>query len=1178
MPPNNASTLQKLVFQNVEQFMEDLNGQFAVIQNSPLFKGIPGKSIIGPQGPDGIRGARFLFVQQTIDKFITDFPLITKIEDVTIEFLNLVIQDFDKTQKLCNIFTIDNLVDGDIIVLGNTLMIIYDKETNLFTSTNVYFNEETNLRQNLKQIVAKLIEEAFAKLKRNIFTEFPTLGKNYSDNNSMNVSDELTSITAYSPYIEKFNSNSGLKINNHKYYSFTEMVDDQMDTTLLGNLKDYYRMLHVSVKNAIEQSFNSQYVPGVGNVPKIIMMQNDTNSGFYFGYGGDKNLFNFASLFKDADGRVVLKSHSSPLKNEYSYFAMDVGELYYNKNIRIDGEFLGPIARIDKIFGHTNFFTGSLSANLKSENIEDWTLAVLRNNILLNATNIRLRNFKHASKKLVLTTNNLGYLEKRYFIAEGGGIDSMGPNDIITGEQLDVVHEKLKQWIRNLTQNYYTKSDWANNGVGTIKTHDNNFIVDNTKMLVNKDIYFPKLKNADYITTDANGKLIKKYKHYKSTFTVGKDANDNLTFTYGALNEYDLANTVTPLSLFKKLTDGLAGMISDAIPDPPPPTTYTANRMLSTKANGSIEAVYLLPQEYKRKNTSTNLSDYEYAEKFFEDSSAYDYLNIPNDAILSGREGNFFMMLFRSLKTSKASEAFDREARFIVGRKITDGDLQGSDWWVADGTNNTDDMRGRQVIGGGGRYFHSRTFGLRPVPYFDSGRTGQAKGYYIGNAYGHWKITADELPPHKHQVRAPRGENGNRGNSHYEYASGTSGGYAVYDTQSAYGNSDGSWEHIRTMDPCITGTWIQYVKADKQPPTAPRLTSAVATGPTTARLAWTASTDDVQVAGYRVYINGSYGGWSSNGQTLARTIDGLTASTTYSIQVAAYDASGKVSPLSNAISITTQAPDTQNPTPPASITASFSGNQWTPSTHQYSVSWSAATDNVAVVGYRLETKLTTESSWVTRFFNASARSTTISGSSDTTGATRQFRVYAVDEAGNLSDFTNTNVTKSFSSDGPHEPICESEANYGEPAIACCFTENTPLKIAAGHDVLVQNIKIGDKLYGDIYGAGNEVHKIIVATNPEICSINNSDYFITSNHPMMTTEGLKAFNPELAMIKHKNLGEIKQLEIGDKLIKSNGVEETINNFDIKQVYNNTVYSILVDGDKLVYANDYLVYNS
>ncbi|MFX3634004.1 MAG: discoidin domain-containing protein [Candidatus Pristimantibacillus sp.] len=72
-------------------------------------------------------------------------------------------------------------------------------------------------------------------------------------------------------------------------------------------------------------------------------------------------------------------------------------------------------------------------------------------------------------------------------------------------------------------------------------------------------------------------------------------------------------------------------------------------------------------------------------------------------------------------------------------------------------------------------------------------------------------------------------------------------------------------------------------------------------------LGWTASTDNVGVAGYQVFRGGTQVG-TSTGTTFNDT--GLTASTAYSYTVKAVDAAGNLSPNSNTATATTSAGST----------------------------------------------------------------------------------------------------------------------------------------------------------------------------------------------------------------------------------------------------------------------------
>ena len=90
--------------------------------------------------------------------------------------------------------------------------------------------------------------------------------------------------------------------------------------------------------------------------------------------------------------------------------------------------------------------------------------------------------------------------------------------------------------------------------------------------------------------------------------------------------------------------------------------------------------------------------------------------------------------------------------------------------------------------------------------------------------------------------------------------------------------------------------------ADTQRPSAPTALTAQPTSSSSIALSWTGSTDNVGVAGYRVYRNGTR---ILTTTSTSAVNQGLTAATTYSYTVTAYDAAGNESLASTAASATT---------------------------------------------------------------------------------------------------------------------------------------------------------------------------------------------------------------------------------------------------------------------------------
>ncbi len=90
---------------------------------------------------------------------------------------------------------------------------------------------------------------------------------------------------------------------------------------------------------------------------------------------------------------------------------------------------------------------------------------------------------------------------------------------------------------------------------------------------------------------------------------------------------------------------------------------------------------------------------------------------------------------------------------------------------------------------------------------------------------------------------------------------------------------------------------------DTQPPSVPTNLQATAVSSSQIDLSWSASTDNVGVAGYRVYRGGTQIA-TATGTSTSDT--GLAASTSYTYTVAAYDAAGNASAPSSPATATTQ--------------------------------------------------------------------------------------------------------------------------------------------------------------------------------------------------------------------------------------------------------------------------------
>ena len=132
--------------------------------------------------------------------------------------------------------------------------------------------------------------------------------------------------------------------------------------------------------------------------------------------------------------------------------------------------------------------------------------------------------------------------------------------------------------------------------------------------------------------------------------------------------------------------------------------------------------------------------------------------------------------------------------------------------------------------------------------------------------------------------------------------------------------------------------------SDTTPPSTPTGLAVSSAGQTSIALSWNASSDNVGVAGYGVYKNGSL---AASPAGTSYTLTGLSCGTSYAVAVDAFDAAGNRSGKATITTSTAACPDTQPPSAPGGLAVSFVAQS------AVTLSWAASSDNVGVVGYDL---------------------------------------------------------------------------------------------------------------------------------------------------------------------------------------------------------------------------------
>ena len=238
-----------------------------------------------------------------------------------------------------------------------------------------------------------------------------------------------------------------------------------------------------------------------------------------------------------------------------------------------------------------------------------------------------------------------------------------------------------------------------------------------------------------------------------------------------------------------------------------------------------------------------------------------------------------------------------------------------------------------------------------------------------------------------------------RGRSHARRARLQIGGDNIYGQ-----NFAGTIDEVRVYNIALSASAIQndmqtpLSSANAAPapdtvaPSAPTGLSTSAVGQDAATLTWKASSDNVGVAGYRIFRDGSQVGTAASTNF---AISGLSCGSSYTLGVAALDAAGNVSATATTNLTTAACPDMSAPSTPTGLAASAVGQT------SATLSWSASTDNVGVAGYRI-------------FRNGSQVGTSSGTTYAATGllctTSYTFGVAALDAAGNVSGTATKSVS------------------------------------------------------------------------------------------------------------------------------------------------------------------------
>lgn len=371
-----AQSLQKIEWTTLQEFVSKINANFAIIQNSPLFKGIPGESIQGDVGPKGRRGGKFLFVKFS-PNFVDAFNLSgVSANDIDAEWLTNH-SDENNIQNLLTALETNDLVDGDVIVLESTTELIKvtvgDTEELVFTPTGVYLSQEISAFAQLQTLYnnTEALLNNFQIEQNVVIDRFKTIALLFGYPSSANLQEtNLEESSVFYPFIDGISDyySSGVDVTengvaqngtdySHFYYSLAreKYTNVKNYTFVSGRIQDLVTVLDNTQQSESQSTSTSLYhLPTRDFLPAHIILQNNNKEGLLIGNRGSAEQMNkFSRMFKNAINEFVITSKyehdpsiddgaiDSTNYHRFGYGMMIIGEqkLIWNKNFTNYGTF-----------------------------------------------------------------------------------------------------------------------------------------------------------------------------------------------------------------------------------------------------------------------------------------------------------------------------------------------------------------------------------------------------------------------------------------------------------------------------------------------------------------------------------------------------------------------------------------------------------------------------------------------------------------------------------------------------------------------------------------------------------------------------------------------------------------------------------------------------------------------
>jgi hypothetical protein len=128
---------------------------------------------------------------------------------------------------------------------------------------------------------------------------------------------------------------------------------------------------------------------------------------------------------------------------------------------------------------------------------------------------------------------------------------------------------------------------------------------------------------------------------------------------------------------------------------------------------------------------------------------------------------------------------------------------------------------------------------------------------------------------------------------------------------------------------------------------------------------------------------------------------------------------------------------------------------------------------------------------------------------------------------------------------------------------------------------IEDVTIGEQVLGTD-GVANTVlgyDRPMLGTRL-LYSFNGGEYFVTAEHPFLTTDGWKSLSVPALIAEDPDLAEalgVTTLEVGDEIMRLDGTTQLIETIDSQAAPDQQLYNFILDGNNTYHADEYVTHN-